>query len=182
MFTRRTRCLLVAIILSAAVADTNCGKETPSVSKGRPTVKSTEEVAKLSGDYFVLAFSARRVVSSGTMSLTFDQDKGAVVGKWDVDPVSSDPSVSGLRYPVGDGAISGDFDVNSGTLWLGLGGTTTFYGVVHSSDHYEKYTVFRGSWSHGGTLGNTYGGLLQISDLDEPAKIEAKAGAAPPSK
>ena len=183
MGTRRTRRLYIVVILSGAVAGTNCGSdcghEMPSVSERRPAAKKIEEVAKLSGDYFVLAFSERHVVSSGTMRLTFDQDKGTVVGNWDVDYVSGDPSVSASTVPVGDGAISGVFDINCGTLWLGLGVTTTFYGVAHLSDDYEKHTVFRGSWSHIGIVGESYGGLLQISDIDEPAKIEAKAGAAP---
>ena len=138
-----------------------------AASQRRPAAIGPEDIATLSGDYFVLAFVGRRVVSSGTMSLTFGDD-GAVSGKWDVDYDAADEA--GVRYPAGDGEFRGEFDASSETLWLGLEGTLTSSSVVHSwKSATDNFTVFRGSWSFGGSAGPTYGGLFQISDREESA-------------
>ena len=157
---------VVAAFLGAEVSGPVHAQET-TLSQGRPAAMASEDVVALSGDYFVLAFVGRRVVSSGTMSLILEDD-GSVSGTWDVDYESTDGDTS--RYPAGDGDVTGKFDASSETLWLFLGGTLNSYTVVHRwGSAVDNFTVFRGSYSFGGLDGPTYGGLFQISDREEPA-------------
>ena len=151
--------------LSAEVEDTNSGKAPPSVPHGKLIVKtrSTEEVAEYSGEYFVMGFRGTWNFPARAMRLTFDQTTGTVVGQWDVKYKSINPENAGSQYPVGSGEITGDFDAQSGTLRLQLGGTTIFSGKMRARDNRVKEKVFRGTLS-GGARGEA-DSLLLIQKL-----------------
>ena len=138
----------------------------PTDSQVRSVAIAPNSVADFSGEFSVLAFSGRRVVSSGKMSLTFDEN-GRVSGTWTLDYELPAQEQERSRYPSGSGEITGTLDLNSATLWLGFGagGTLTFRGVLHTWR--DEFTVFRGSWTVGGFTGPTYGGLLEITDRIE---------------